>query len=391
MPMIENMQKWAFLVPKLSREMSDYYCGILDHIKSRPEIFLAEFTYDDKNLDVLTEFDGLITYLEPPDTVWKPFRDKHLKIPPTITISFGEDHKPDRAYAQFDVKGAVQLIVDNLKNMNCQSYAFCFSDLPFLKIVSQNFEKEFRDCLRENTGVIPETYQPRLSLTPNSSLSEVQRFIKWARDLKHPCGLLVHTDDTAHKILDSCRLMGIKVPEEIRIISTGNSPIFCERTFPTLTSYDSNHLKIGSNVAKALLEMIEGRKTASTASFKIPLGKIVKRASTMDSRGCGRISEAARKYIQEQIRNGKSPSIKEIAFQLKVSRTKLNSDFKIATGHTIHDEISEYRLTRMSQMLKSTNAPVQELAKRNGFATFSQATRAFKKRFGTTMSEYRQA
>lgn len=388
--MNSRTKKWALIMPKMSRNMTDYYCGILDYVKSRPDIFLEYYTFSDRDLSKLVEVDGIISYLMPPKEFRELFHDGSRPLPPTVVISIKKHNDSAFAYAQFNVREIVDAIFETLFRTSCRSYAFCASDIPYSEDASAAILKEFRRSVYAKIGKMPSVFRPYVSFSSNTVEAEIDRFTKWFAKMPHPCGMFVHSDRCAHKLLDTCRLRGIKVPDDLRVISTGNSEVFCERSYPTLTSYNCDRLKIGYNAAKALMDMIENSKTPDEVSFEIPFGAIVKRASTMDMRGSGRLSEAARRYIRECIDSGHSPTIHDIAFQLNVSVTKLCKDFREMNGHTIHEEIAKYRLGKLAKSLKASNMPIKELASRAGFATFSQASRSFKANFGKTMSEYRK-
>ena len=86
---------------------------------------------------------------------------------------------------------------------------------------------------------------------------------------------------------------------------------------------------------------------------------------------------------------GRTPPARDIAFHLNVSVRKIEKDFSSVYGHTLRDEIAALRLDLLRQSLRSSNEPIKTLVARSGFGDMSQATRAFKAKFGQTMSAYR--
>ena len=45
-----KIQNRAFVAPKMSRDLSEYFEGILDFVKYDPSIFLHSFTFTDRNI-----------------------------------------------------------------------------------------------------------------------------------------------------------------------------------------------------------------------------------------------------------------------------------------------------------------------------------------------------
>lgn len=89
------------------------------------------------------------------------------------------------------------------------------------------------------------------------------------------------------------------------------------------------------------------------------------------------------------MRHGNTPTARDIAFHLNVSIRKIENDFSSVYRHTLRDEIAAQRLDLLCRALRTSNEPIKTLVARFGFGNMSVATRAFKQRFGQTMSDYR--
>ena len=381
-----KIQNWAFVAPKMSRDLSEYFEGILDFIKDDPSIFLHAFTFADRNISDLRSMHGIISYTVPPPEVMKVFRGRH---PPIVAITMCKPTDPTLCYAHIDPNGVAERVVDLLVKRNCNSYAFCSSHAPYFTNESAALLKAFRRQLFARTGRMPKFFRPISTLNINLIGSEVKRFTSWFEQMPKPCGMFVHGDDVARKMLDSCRLKGIKVPDEMRVIGTGNSPMYCERTFPTLSSYAIDHHRAAADAARALQRLIAGELTPQEASYEIPLTDVVERASSVDERGSARLAQEARDFIRRQLQRGHAPAARDIAFHLNVSVRKIENDFSAIHGHTLRDEIAAQRLDLLCKALRSSNEPIKTLVARSGFGDMSQATRTFKAKFGMTMTDYR--
>ena len=82
--MDRKIQNWAFVAPKMSRDLSEYFEGILDFIKDDPSIFLHAFTFADSDIGTIADMDGVISYTVPPPEVMSVFRKSR---PPIVAIT----------------------------------------------------------------------------------------------------------------------------------------------------------------------------------------------------------------------------------------------------------------------------------------------------------------
>ena len=69
--------------------------------------------------------------------------------------------------------------------------------------------------------------------------------------------------------------------------------------------------------------------------------------------------------------------------------SKIETHFRICTGHTYWDYINQIRLKKASQLLVETNDAICKIALACGFHDVSSFNRSFKKDIGCTPSEYR--
>lgn len=384
--MTDKIQNWAFIAPKMSRDLSEYFEGILDYVRNNPLIFVHSFTFSDPHLAALPKMDGIISYAIPPPEVMRLFKGRH---PPMIAITMRQPTIPTMAYAHIDPDGVANHVVELLIKRHCRSFAFCSSHAPFQTDESAALLRAYRRVLYARTGNMPRLFRPIQTLDANLIDSEVKRFTEWIAKMVKPCGMFVHGDDVARKMLDTCRLNGTQVPDALRVVGTGNSPLFCERTFPPLSSYAVDHKATATEAARRLELMLKGEMTPREASYEVPLPGVVERHSSIDERGAARIAHDAHTFITDHLRQGNSPSMREIAAYAAVSVRKLEQDFLCTYGHTIREEIADQRLERLSHALRESNESIKTLVARSGFGCMPSALIQFKKRFGMTMSEYR--
>ena len=81
---------------------------------------------------------------------------------------------------------------------------------------------------------------------------------------------------------------------------------------------------------------------------------------------------------------------KELAERFHVSKNKLESDFKQATGQTVHTFRMQIQLQSAKFMLINTRQPLAQIAVACGFTDESHLIRAFRKEYGITPGTFRK-
>ena len=104
--------------------------------------------------------------------------------------------------------------------------------------------------------------------------------------------------------------------------------------------------------------------------------RIVKRREIRDA-----INIIARDY-------GKPLSVDSVAEELKISPSHLMHSFKSETGKTFNNYLTEYRIEKAAEMLKSGQYKIYEVADSLGYRSTKHFSRLFKKYIGVTPSEY---
>lgn len=81
--------------------------------------------------------------------------------------------------------------------------------------------------------------------------------------------------------------------------------------------------------------------------------------------------------------------VESLAKQFYISRYYLMHRFKEVTGYTLHQYISQKRLLRAGELIRS-GVPVMKAAEQAGFAEYTTFLRAFQNTFGMSPREFRQ-
>ena len=91
--------------------------------------------------------------------------------------------------------------------------------------------------------------------------NELQRGLaQWLRSLQKPVGVMAANDARARHVLEACRTIGVRVPEEVAVIGVDNDELMCELTDPPLTSIEQGARGVGYRAAELLDRMMSGKE-----------------------------------------------------------------------------------------------------------------------------------
>lgn len=224
---------------------------------------------------------------------------------------------------------------------------------------------------------------------PHSWATELARLEDWIVKLPKPCALLAHADAYAQLVTDVCRLAKISIPEQIALIGVDNEIDIADNLRPTLSSILPDFENAGVLAFETLMKLMSKRCTPRRP-IRITYGvkALIERASTQDTHGARRLVDAARGIIRKKSHEG--IRISDVARLLNVSNRLLELHFQNVLGHSVRDELLNYRLEEVRHRLLETDEPIESLALQCGWRSSIALKLLFKKRFKMTMRDFRK-
>jgi len=194
-------------------------------------------------------------------------------------------------------------------------------------------------------------------------------------------------DARARHVLEACRAIGLRVPEDVAVLGVDNDEVICELTDPPLSSIEHGAGNLGYQAA-ALLDRLMAGKKARKLKTLIPPKEVVTRRSTDILAIADPEVAAAMAYIHK---NSCRPiHIADVVAAVQVSRSTLETKFKAVTGRTMHSEIQRLQIDCARSLLATTDLPIKQIAARAGFAHIHYMTTIFHQSTGWTPAEYRK-
>ena len=200
-------------------------------------------------------------------------------------------------------------------------------------------------------------------------------------------GVMAGNDVRVRHLLEACRTIGARVPEDVAVIGVDNDELMCELTDPPLSSIEQGARNLGFRAAELLDRMMSGKKPASIANYVIP-ERVVSRRST-DYLAVGDPDVAAaveyiRQHACEHIR------VADVLKDIVISRSTLETRFRKIMHKTIHDEIQQTMLIRAQQLIVEGKLTLRQVANKAGFAHAQHMNKLFHQRLGQTPGEFQQ-
>ena len=206
--------------------------------------------------------------------------------------------------------------------------------------------------------------------------------------LPRPCGIFAVTDIIGAVAVSAANRIGLRVPEDVSVVSVDDDPEICESCSPSLTSVRPDFFQLGFETGRVLDKAMSGTARPGERIVVPPLG-IVRRASTMRTKTFDKKVNDAMEQIRLHACKGLEP--KDVATPFGLSRRMVELRFKTATGKTISEAIIDQRLSAACNYLKEGRVSISAIANFCGWKSDKAFRKAFTSRFGVSPRAWRKA
>jgi LacI family transcriptional regulator len=250
---------------------------------------------------------------------------------------------------------------------------------------SKRREREFTLQIRK-AGFEPHIYEQPSKPGDRVWEKEQALIVKWLDQLPKPVGLFACNDDRGREVLEACRLMNLRVPEDVAVVGVDNDEVFCGLAYPPLSSVALNAETAGYRAAELLDGMMQGAIRKPRRIQVEALGVVTRRSTDIVAVEDEDVASALQYIHREQ---GCNISVESVVQEVAVSRRNLEKRFRDTIGRTILEEIQITRLERAKRLLLETTYPVSKVAELSGFGTTGYFIQFFQSRVGRTPRKYR--
>jgi len=302
---------------------------------------------------------------------------------PAVDVSAGR-LVPSLPMVETDNEAIARLAVEHFVERGFRELAFC-GDPQF---AWANARGTFFTRLAAEAGCSCSVFPPVGAPAKMSPEIEQTQLAAWVKGLPKPAGVMACYDIRGWQLLETCRRIGVAVPDEVSVLGVDNDELLCDLSEPPLSSVIPDADRTGYEAAALLDRMLAGKQVPAAEHLIPPLGVMTRRSSDALAIADEDVSQALR-LIREHACDG--IKVPDVLARLAVSRRVLESRFKKLVGRTPHEEIVRLQMERVSRLLTDTDLPLAIIAERAGFQHVEYLSAAFKQRTGQSPSQFRRA
>jgi LacI family transcriptional regulator len=211
---------------------------------------------------------------------------------------------------------------------------------------------------------------------------------EWLLTLPKPIGLFSNSDKIASRHSSICINAGLRIPEDVAILSIGNNAFLCETAQVSISSIETPWAQMWSKSFHTLNDLINNKKI-SKEHILIEPQKIVERKSTDVLPIDDPLTAKAVRYIWDNY--DKDIGVESFLKKEKVSRSTLQRKLKKCLKRGFNEEVKRKRLEVSKRFLLNSKMTSQEISLKSGFQSQSYFHKVFLEEFSYTPNEYRKS
>ena len=247
----------------------------------------------------------------------------------------------------------------------------------------------FRAKWREVVGGRPDASFHRLDLRSEAVMDwrpGRAELAAWLCGLPKPAGILACRDLRAREVVDVCRTLRLRVPEDVAVVGVDNDDLVCDLSDPPLSSVRVPWEQIGCHMGAHLRQRLQGEGRPWSPPLVRGGDVAVRRSSDTYAVSDEAVAQACR-HIQEHA--AERLSVAAIASAISLSRRGLERRFRRQLARSPRQVIEQVRLRMAQQLLRDTAIPVAVVSEKSGFGSHQRLIAVFRRFAGQTPGAYR--
>ena len=303
-----------------------------------------------------------------------------LKIPIILAIHYS--YPKNLPFIKTDSCSIAKMASEHFIEKGFTHFAFCGFD----NYEWSNERKSYFCHFNSECGYETYVYAPPNTRTSFDWEKEQRNVSEWVKILPKPVGILACNDDRGQHILEVCKRINFKVPEDVAVVGVDNDPMICEIGYPPLTSIALNVESAGYEAAKLLDQLINGKKMKGQ-QIMVTASHIVQRQSSDILAVNDREVASAIRFIKENANN--KILVKDIVKTTGLGRRTLEQRFRRTIHRSIYDEIRKVCVEWITKLLLETDLPISRITALFNFTDVEHISRYFKKEKGIGLRQFR--
>jgi LacI family transcriptional regulator len=326
-------------------------------------------------------------------TSWKPdgiiMRDSLIKNElielgvPTIFVQHDSSCPKNLSVIKTDSPAIAKMASEHLVEKGFKHFAFCGFD----SYEWSNRRKLYFCRYNAEAGFETHAYCSPKTIKINDWENEQRHVSEWLKKVPKPVGILTCNDDRGQHILEVCKRIGFKVPEDVTVIGVDNDPMICEIGDPPLTSIALNVEAAGYEAAKLLDQLIDNKQMEGRQILVSPTHIVQRQSSDILAVNDAEVASAIR-FIKENAKD--KILVEDVVKTTRISRRTLEQRFRKTIHRSIYDEIRQVRVEWISKLLIETDLSISQIASFFDFTDVEHISRYFRQEKGIGLREFRK-
>jgi LacI family transcriptional regulator len=344
------------------------------------ELILDDWTYrpNEKHDPGLGEQDAIIV-IDPRPEVLEKIRCAGIPV----VVAFGPDDAGGVPQVTISDEQVAQTAFEYLRSLHYSNFAAI--GVEYIHHVSRRID-HFIALAAEVGCPCPARILDRADWNRRMVDAEWE-LASWIDSLPKPLGLVVGAPFLGEVVLGACRQAGVLVPEEVALLTCGESSLWNEATCPSLTSVDEGSEFVGFQAARCMLHLLRGEPIEPLVRHISPAGVTSRQSTDVVAIGDSGIARALRRVRQRAL---SGESLEQISEDLGLPAEQLDTGFRQWLGRSPSEELNRVRIEYAKELLGGTEMPLEKITAKAGYSSRTQFVENFRKLTGMLPGEYRK-
>lgn len=305
-----------------------------------------------------------------------------LQIPIIYIIHHERVNSPYPAVIT-DSKNIAKIAAEHFLDRGFHNFAFCgFDTMSWSVQRGEHFGRYIKDA----------GFSVNFYVQPGSRIlqrweNEQGLLADWLKSLRKPVAVMACNDDRAQHVIEACKMVNIKIPEEVAVLGVDNDILVCDLCEPPLSSIALNTEKAGYDAAELLDALMHGQEMTGQEILVEPTHIATRRSTDILSIQDPDVAEALR-FIRENCRA--QITVDDVVEALPVSRRVLEKRFRKLLNRSVLEEIRKARTDAAARMLVETEMSISQIAEKLGYTETAHLSRYFHKEKGLSPIAFRK-
>lgn len=282
-----------------------------------------------------------------------------------------------------DTQHTGRMVAEHLLGLGYKHYAYCgIGDYYWSKGRFESFRQTIEKAGFE---VFYHELNPHRILDQRQK--ELEQLGQWLMSLPFPLGLMACADDCSQLIMEACKPLDIRIPEQISLIGVDNDDMICEFGNPPVSSIALNFEAAGYQTAELLDRLITHNKRTPQNITVQPTHVEVRGSTDILATDDPDVTAAVR-FIRTHA--NRLIQIADVMNEVTCCQRSLHQKFRRILGRSVYQEIKRVRVEKITRMLRETDWPIAQIAGKLGYVNTNHLSRFFRQETAMTPMSYRK-